>query len=62
MFKVFFAMATDKRKILAYVPEATYEEAKALANVRDWSVSTLVGTVLRKEIDGAKVSGELPQG
>jgi hypothetical protein len=54
-------MATDKRKILAYVASGTYEEAKALANVRDWSLSTLVKTVLRKEIDEAKESGELPQ-
>jgi hypothetical protein len=55
-------MATDKQKILAYVPEATYKEAKALANVRDWSVSTLVKVAIRKEIDEAKESGELPQG
>lgn len=52
-------LATDKRKISAYLAEDLKADSERLANVRGMSLSTLVAFVLSREVREAKASGEI---
>jgi hypothetical protein len=52
-------LATDKRKISAYLDEGLKDSAERLAKGRGMSLSTLVAFLLSTEIRIAKNSGEL---
>lgn len=54
-------MPTSKSKVFGYLKKDLFDQVHRLAKIRDWSVSTLIGTALRKEVDAAVKSGELPQ-
>ena len=54
-------VATDKKKISAYLEEDLKDDADALAKSRRMSLSTLIAVLLDKEIKEARRSGELPQ-
>ena len=54
------AVATDKKKISAYLEEDLKNDADALAKSRRMSLSTLIAVLLDKEIKEAKRLGELP--
>jgi antitoxin component of RelBE/YafQ-DinJ toxin-antitoxin module len=52
-------LATDKRKISAYLDEDLKDSAEKLAKGRGMSLSTLVAFLLSTEVREAKQSGEL---
>jgi molybdopterin-guanine dinucleotide biosynthesis protein A len=52
-------VATNKAKIFAYIDPDLKEAIEALAEVRNRSVSNLLETIARDEIEKAKISGEL---
>ena len=53
------ALATDKKKISAYLDEELKATADQLAKGRGMSLSTLVAFLLSKEVREARNSGEL---
>ena len=52
-------LATDKKKISAYLDDSLKNSAEALAKSRGMSLSTLVAYLLSKEVREAKQSGEI---
>ena len=52
-------MATDKKKISAYLDEDLKDAADQLSKARGMSLSTLVAFLLSKEVREARNSGEL---
>lgn len=50
-------VATDKKKISAYLEKDLKDDADALAKSRRMSLSTLIAVLLDKEIKEAKQSG-----
>lgn len=51
-------LATDKKKVSAYLEPDLKEDADALAKSRRMSLSTLIAVLLDREIKAAKNSGE----
>lgn len=52
-------LATDKKKISAYLDEDLKDAAEALAKSRGMSLSTLVAFLLSKEVREARKTGEV---
>lgn len=54
-------LATEKKKISAYLDEDLKRAAEALAKLRQMSLSTLVANMLSKEVRSAREDGELDE-
>ena len=54
-------MGTSKSKIFSYTDPELKQELKILAAIRNRSVSNLMETMARQEVDRAKASGEIPR-
>ncbi|WOB41728.1 ribbon-helix-helix protein, CopG family [Thermoleptolyngbya oregonensis NK1-22] len=52
-------MATSKAKVMAYIEPELKEDLERLADVRNRSISNLLETLIRDEIERAKSTGEL---
>lgn len=52
-------VATDKKKISAYLDDELKDSAESLAKARGMSLSTLIAFVLSKEVREARKTGEL---
>ena len=52
------SLATEKKKISAYLDESLKDQAEVLAKSRGMSLSTLVAFLLSREVREAKQSGE----
>jgi hypothetical protein len=65
LFKLFkqteFIVPTNKAKIFSYIEPELKAELEALAQIRNRSLSNLIETLARLEVEQAKASGELPQ-
>ena len=55
------SVPTSKPRIVAHVTEPIKRDAERLAAVRNRSISNLIETLLQREIEGAKRSGELTE-
>lgn len=53
-------VSTKKPRVAANVDESIKADAEELANIRRRSLSNLIETLLVKEIEEARKSGELP--
>lgn len=51
---------TSKAKVFAYIQNELKEDLERLAEVRNRSISNLLETLIKAEVDQAKASGELP--
>ncbi|NEQ51016.1 MAG: hypothetical protein F6K11_12930 [Leptolyngbya sp. SIO3F4] len=51
-------LATDKKKVSAYLEPDLKEDAEALAKARRMSLSTLIAVLLDREVKEAKKQGE----
>lgn len=54
-------VATSKAKLFAYLDPELKDDLERLADARNRSLSNLVETLVREEIDRARQSGELPK-
>lgn len=65
LFKKFkqpkFTVPTNKAKIFSYIEPELKAELEALAQIRNRSLSNLIETLARLEVEQAKSSGELPE-
>ncbi|GAB4469474.1 MAG: hypothetical protein OHK0037_27730 [Elainellaceae cyanobacterium] len=52
-------VATSKAKVMAYIEPELKEDLERLADVRNRSISNLLETLIRDEIEQAKTTGEL---
>ncbi|HIK39970.1 hypothetical protein [Thermoleptolyngbya sp. M55_K2018_002] len=52
-------MATSKAKVMAYIEPELKEDLERLADVHNRSISNLLETLIRDEIERAKSTGEL---
>jgi len=52
-------VATSKAKVFAYIEPELKEELERLADVRNRSISNLMETLIRDELERARLSGEL---
>lgn len=53
------AVATDKKKISAYLSDSLKEKAEKLAQLEKRSLSNLIEVVLQQAVDKAEVEGRL---
>ncbi|MFG6095089.1 hypothetical protein SPB21_07555 [Leptothoe sp. ISB3NOV94-8A] len=51
-------LATDKKKVSAYLEPDLKEDAEALAKTRRMSLSTLIAVLLDREVKEARKQGE----
>ena len=54
-------VGTNKSKIFSYIDPELKQELELLAAIRNRSVSNLMETMARQEVDRAKASGEMPR-
>jgi hypothetical protein len=53
-------VGTNKAKIFSYIDPELKEELETLAVIRNRSVSNLLETMARQEVERAKLTGEMP--